>query len=309
MWKRVDPYQQRAEWKAGRIEVGEKVSAPMHATEQRAREEVMSRQETEEIKRDLETKHKRLAENLGKINIRSSGPTAPPDSSLPRIHLPHTPPTEVEHPGGEPAYEFGFYEPPPDRMEPGRLTFREALEVLRRRMEIEPGDETQEVGEQQRKEAQAYLDSHPATQRVSAESMERIWSYFRPFDAQRKREQTVIAKQYIDELNEAIEDSPAQKLPTIPTMLSAISEKINERPVIMSERDTQFDHIDEGEARRLKDAMEQREKAERKRLAKRFEDLKALDAEVQREKVKEQDASAGADPKEGKKEGSAGAPR
>ena len=49
--KSVDPYQQRAEWKAGRIEVGEKNPAPRHVTEQRAREEAMSRQEVEEIKR------------------------------------------------------------------------------------------------------------------------------------------------------------------------------------------------------------------------------------------------------------------
>jgi len=65
--------------------------------------------------------------------------------------------------------------------------------VLRKRMEIEPSDEMQEVSEQQKSEAQAYLDSYPATQRVSAESMELIWTYFRPFDAQRKREQKVGA--------------------------------------------------------------------------------------------------------------------
>ena len=85
------------------------------------------------ILQDLETKHKKLADNLDKITIRSSGPspsTADSSTHSHRQQLRHPVlPTEVEHPGGEPAYEFGFYEPPPGRMEKGRLTFREALEV------------------------------------------------------------------------------------------------------------------------------------------------------------------------------------
>ena len=116
----------------------------------------------------------------------------------------------------------------------------------------------------------------------------------------------MIYKKHLDELAEAIEDPPILRMPTIPNMLSGINEKMNERPVIRSEKETRFDHVDEEQAEQLLDAMEERSRAERKRLAKRLEDLKALDAEVKKEQQEEKQAAAGKlEEGQGKKKGSA----
>ncbi|VDK77477.1 unnamed protein product [Gongylonema pulchrum] len=122
---------------------------------------------------------------MSKITITSSEPK---DRWMPAKELPSA--EWVRR--NDHIWEYGFYEPPPEKIAKGKLTFREALEVLRARCDwefaLKLDDKRRDILLPQIAES---LEKHPATQRVEKEVLERVWAYFRPFE--RKETQYVCS--------------------------------------------------------------------------------------------------------------------
>uniref|UniRef100_A0A0K0EHY5 39S ribosomal protein L59, mitochondrial n=1 Tax=Strongyloides stercoralis TaxID=6248 RepID=A0A0K0EHY5_STRER len=163
-------FQERVAFKFDKMLKGEKVPAPKYEKEKQAYEEIMK---DENIKKDLETKHETLVENMNKINIKSSEPFK--NDKTTKQFPTHE--TEMKY-KNNPTWEYFFYEPPKDKMLPNRLTLREALEVLRTKHEqtvVKPENQ-QRLAELEKK-----LSEHSAVKRIDEEKMNHIWKYFRPF--------------------------------------------------------------------------------------------------------------------------------
>ncbi|KHJ80800.1 hypothetical protein OESDEN_19521 [Oesophagostomum dentatum] len=85
----------------------------------------------------------------------------------------------------DPVWEYGFYEPDVERIPKNKLMFREALEVLRARQEIEDEEDSPAAAKRRslrfREQARVFYDEHKAVARVDKEKLEDMWEYFRPF--------------------------------------------------------------------------------------------------------------------------------
>uniref|UniRef100_A0A0N4WW20 FF domain-containing protein n=1 Tax=Haemonchus placei TaxID=6290 RepID=A0A0N4WW20_HAEPC len=80
----------------------------------------------------------------------------------------------------DPVWEYGFYEPEEKRIPKNKLMFREALEVLRARQEIEDDSDGPNAAKM-REEARKVYEEHKAVARVDPEKLDEMWEYFRPF--------------------------------------------------------------------------------------------------------------------------------
>jgi hypothetical protein len=113
-----------------------------------------------------------LDENLRRIEIKVSSippKTNPSDRLLPSRE------SEYRHRNDQP-WEFGFYEPPVERIVHNRLTFREALTLMKAHVEIKNKG-------QGSAEAEKILLNHPAVQRVDPDHIDRLLKYFLPFES------------------------------------------------------------------------------------------------------------------------------
>uniref|UniRef100_A0A0N4ZSV3 39S ribosomal protein L59, mitochondrial n=1 Tax=Parastrongyloides trichosuri TaxID=131310 RepID=A0A0N4ZSV3_PARTI len=174
-------FQERVAFKFEKILKGEKIPAPKYETEKSAYKEIMN---DPNIRKDLETKHEKLIENMNKINIHSSEVV---ENSKEKRQLP-TRETEAEH-KNDPNWEFFFYEPSKDKMLPNRLTLREALEILRSKYEL---IQTKPDKIERIKEIQNSINQHEAVKRIDEKKLEDMWKYFRPFA--RSDKQKVVQK-------------------------------------------------------------------------------------------------------------------
>ncbi|KAI1711046.1 hypothetical protein Ddc_13091 [Ditylenchus destructor] len=199
MWRTTKKtgFSERAIRKAEKIEKGQKVVPPKYPTTEKAFQEA---QQDQSIREELSHKHEKLIDNASKITIKSKDP--PPRENVHRHALFGDQPYENEEPQ---RWMYGFYEPPLEKMERGKLTFREALEVLRARLEVSgEGIAPSGAGGPKMEEAKKYLEAHPAVQRVEKEKLDTMFKYFRPFV--RQEEQVVVRKDDVEELIDIIED-------------------------------------------------------------------------------------------------------
>jgi len=269
-------FQQRAERKAAQIEKGAKVLAPHHPSEEESFHEA---QKNKEIRKELDTKHPKLAENLEKINVKSTDPEQLPEE---KRKFP-TRQSEFEGTGHATwTSEFGFYEPPPEQLKPNRLSFREAVEILRAKLESEP-DEGKEITAEQIQSSSEFLREHPAVNRVDKEKLDLVWEYFRPFA--RRVEPLYTTKRDLQKLEEVIEDRGGTRQLHLGKLPRAVYELATGRRI----EDEAIDQLPEDERseerreeKKLLASMEKRRKDEVERLEKRLAGLKQMDAEIQR---------------------------
>lgn len=140
----------------------------------------------------IDRKYENLDENLRRIEIKVS--SIPPRKN-PTDRLLPTQESEYRHRNDQP-WEYGFYEPPGDKIDRNRLTFREALALMKAHVEIK--NEGQGI-----EEAQRILREHPAAQRVDRSHIDRMLQYFLPFE--------VIKEQRIVKISDMIRERQRQQ--------------------------------------------------------------------------------------------------
>uniref|UniRef100_A0A914W2Z3 Uncharacterized protein n=1 Tax=Plectus sambesii TaxID=2011161 RepID=A0A914W2Z3_9BILA len=130
-WGKNVGVDERALKEVEKIERGERtVRAPLHPTEARIIAE--STVDKDKLQEDIERKYETLDENLRRIEIKVSSIPAkknPSDRLLPSQE------SEYRHRNDQP-WEYGFYEPPIEKIANNRLTFREALTLMKAHVEI-----------------------------------------------------------------------------------------------------------------------------------------------------------------------------
>lgn len=153
--------------------------------------------------------------------------------------------------------------------------FREALEILRNRMEFElpgPNNEQRKFAE----EAFQKYNQHPAVKRIDKEKLENLWNYFRPFE--RHEQQRVVRKSDLQELEDFIENRSANFVPEIADIKQALSEQNdNSHRSVFAKKLLQMNN---DERREFLEAINEKRTKERKRLDERLEEMKVLEAEL-----------------------------
>ncbi|OZC08137.1 hypothetical protein X798_04830 [Onchocerca flexuosa] len=180
--------------------------APRYPTEQKHFQKI---QADEKITKEIRKRDDVLIDNMNKITVTSSEPK---NRWTPTKEL-RTKNTEWVH-RNDRIWEFGFYEPPPEKIPKGKLMFREAIEILRARCDkdfvLKLNEERRDILLLQILES---LEKHPAMQRIDNEAFSIIWQYFRPFE--RKEQQYIVKRKDIDELRDAMLGfSKESKMPT-----------------------------------------------------------------------------------------------
>lgn len=168
--EKISLFQLRAVNKVDRISKGEKTPVVHYPREEKFLKEMSK---DVKIREKIDKKYDQLLKNADQITITSTDPPEIPKSkrNLPKREW------EYDIEDSKYEYEYGFYEPPVEKIEENRLMFREALEILRARMELES------VSEEARSKHQAtsLLESHRALKRVEKIKLDTMWNFFRPF--------------------------------------------------------------------------------------------------------------------------------
>lgn len=185
-------FQQKAVIKANEISEGNRVRAPLYPDE----EKILAKlkwENRDKLEEEINRKNDALIENMNKISIVSTNPV----KQQAQRELPKRP-WEYIH-DNKMDYEYGFFEPPLEKMEKNRIMFREALELLRARMEVESQTKT----EHDTHHAHDYMKLHPAVNRIDKEKLDRMWEYFRPFI--QKKEQKIVQKTDLETIENYVE--------------------------------------------------------------------------------------------------------
>ncbi|EYC43232.1 hypothetical protein Y032_0499g2562 [Ancylostoma ceylanicum] len=248
------------------IEKGEKILAPKVPTEEKRFQKAQSDEKVREI---LNKKDTTLIDNMNKINITSTDPVERWTSTK---DLP-TRESEWLH-RNDPVWEYGFYEPEEERIPKNKLMFREALEVLRARQEIED-DEQSPAADKRREQARTIYDEHKAVARVDKEKLEEMWEYFRPFV--RKDKQKVVSKFELQQLQAHLQGMSDE---------TNLFEETKDgfRKLIERNKDAlrQYDELEDTERKQLQEAIVEQRKAERDRLSSRLKDIEYMEEQTKK---------------------------
>ncbi|EYC43231.1 hypothetical protein Y032_0499g2562 [Ancylostoma ceylanicum] len=259
-------FQQKAVKKMEEIEKGEKILAPKVPTEEKRFQKAQSDEKVREI---LNKKDTTLIDNMNKINITSTDPVERWTSTK---DLP-TRESEWLH-RNDPVWEYGFYEPEEERIPKNKLMFREALEVLRARQEIED-DEQSPAADKRREQARTIYDEHKAVARVDKEKLEEMWEYFRPFV--RKDKQKVVSKFELQQLQAHLQGMSDE---------TNLFEETKDgfRKLIERNKDAlrQYDELEDTERKQLQEAIVEQRKAERDRLSSRLKDIEYMEEQTKK---------------------------
>ncbi|PAV80255.1 hypothetical protein WR25_08802 [Diploscapter pachys] len=177
-----------------KIEAGQaKVVPPNYPTEKQrgpTDPEVRSK-----IQQELNAKKVELVEHVNKITIKS---TDPPERWISEKELPsHA--AEQQMRKYDRNWEFGFYEPPDDKIPDKRLTFREVLQYLRARNELTESREKYILLHRKREDELLYMtEEHPMVKRMEPEMLDNIFEYFRVFEKVEK--QQIVFREDLDYL-------------------------------------------------------------------------------------------------------------
>ncbi|PAV89826.1 hypothetical protein WR25_15398 [Diploscapter pachys] len=177
-----------------KIEAGQaKVVPPKYPTEKQrgpTDPEVRSK-----IQQELNAKKAELVEHVNKITIKS---TDPPERWISEKELPsHA--AEQQMRKYDRNWEFGFYEPPDDKIPDKRLTFREVLQYLRARNELTESREKYILLHRKREDELLYMtEEHPMVKRMEPETLDNIFEYFRVFEKVEK--QQIVFREDLDYL-------------------------------------------------------------------------------------------------------------
>ncbi|MFH4975446.1 hypothetical protein AB6A40_002155 [Gnathostoma spinigerum] len=253
-------YQKRALKKFEDLEAGKvKILPPKYPSEikhfERAQTDIKA-------KKDLEEKHEDLINNMNKFTINSTEPVERWTSTK---ELP-TWESEWMH-RNDPVWEYGFYEPSPEKIPENKLMFREALEVMRAYMELDPATESTDGAQE---EARKVLDEHNAVKRVSKEKLERMWEYFRPFE--RRDVQNVVKTADLITLQKAMHGFSDERRAI---EVESIRERMKKIFSMDREAKRAFDDMEPEEQIRFINALKERRQIEHDRLTQRLEELNA----------------------------------
>ncbi|KAH7726288.1 tRNA methyl transferase [Aphelenchoides avenae] len=155
-------------------------------------------------------------------------------------------------------------------MEKNKLMLREAMEILRARMELDPPDYDQPPRENQ-DDALALLQTHPACKRVDQEKLDLVWKYFRPFA--RSDKQVVASKDTLLELRKIMQarDDEAHLLTNQYEWRKYFEEKLAET---RRQRLREFYHgLEEEEKTKFLEKVKEQRQIEHKRLHEQMEEL------------------------------------
>ncbi|GMT24169.1 hypothetical protein PFISCL1PPCAC_15466, partial [Pristionchus fissidentatus] len=169
-------------------------SAPKHESEKKHFED---RQKDGRVREELRKKHTHLVDNMNKIRITS---TTPPERWTSAKELPSRE-SEFMH-RNDPVWEYGFYEPPLEKMPSGKIMLREAIEILRKMQEARTEGESATAA-QMRQRAERELRDNVATVRVGKEKIDAVYEYFRPFE--RGETQKVVSRHELARLQDALQ--------------------------------------------------------------------------------------------------------
>lgn len=133
----------RALFKHDRIAKGEKVLAPKYKTEEI---HFKKAQEDPKIREEVDKKRDDVIENVNKLTIKSFDPPEKPKSKrlvIKTSFLNSFRPLPTRQDEQDyllsPKNEYGFHEPPLDKMLPGKITLREAMDLLYAKTEVDIG--------------------------------------------------------------------------------------------------------------------------------------------------------------------------
>uniref|UniRef100_A0A8R1TV35 Uncharacterized protein n=1 Tax=Onchocerca volvulus TaxID=6282 RepID=A0A8R1TV35_ONCVO len=173
--------------------------APRYPTEQKHFQKI---QADEKITKEIRKRDDVLIDNMNKITVTSSEPKNRWTSTKEL----RTKDTEWVH-RNDRIWEFGFYEPPPEKIPKGKLILRARCD---KDFALKLNEERRNILLPQILES---LEKHPAMKRIDNEAFNTIWRYFRPFE--RKEQQYIVERKDIDELRDAMLGfSKESKMPT-----------------------------------------------------------------------------------------------
>ncbi|CAI5449256.1 unnamed protein product [Caenorhabditis angaria] len=253
-------FQKKAVEHVEKIEKGEtKILAPKYPTEK-------PRAISEEVKKDLETKHEKLIGNMNKMNIKSTDPVERWTSTK---DLP-TRESEFLH-RNDPIWEYGFYEPPVEKIPKDKLMFREALEYMRARQELEVPP-TSEASQKQREQSLEFIENHAVSSRVNPETLDKIFEYFRPFE--RKDKQKVVNKHQLAALQDHLQGYSDQRM----IMDEAKGLRENIRKIGKNEQFlSEYQRLEADEKQKVREAILQLRQEEHDRLNKRLQEIDQIE--------------------------------
>ncbi|KAM3726811.1 Uncharacterized protein ACO02O_03523 [Dirofilaria immitis] len=252
--------------------------APRYPTEQKHFQKI---QADEEIRKEIRKRDDVLIDNMNKITVTSSEPK---NRWISTKEL-QAKDTEWVH-RNDRIWEFGFYEPSPEKIPKGKLMFREAIEILRARCDkdfvLKLDEERQDILLPQILES---LENHPAMQRIDKEAFDTIWQYFRPFE--RKEQQYIVKRKDIDELRDAMLGFyKDQKMPTFESLKKMREQKLE------AELHTRLEDLNEEEKEKLERLAEMKKlrAKEDMRLSQELKKLGLTDENKQLSEVIKDDA-------------------
>lgn len=162
-----------------------------------------------------------------------------------------------------------------EKMEKNRIMLREAVELLRNRIEFElpaPDGSRRKFSD----EALKKYNEHPATSRVDQERLNKIWEYFRPFE--RHENQRVVRNQDLEELREIIEGrSPNKSLADVDLKFVLDEDKDKTGRSILAKKLLQ---MTDTERKEFLTAVHEKREAEKRRLEERLKDIKMLESKL-----------------------------
>ncbi|CAA97417.1 uncharacterized protein CELE_B0035.15 [Caenorhabditis elegans] len=267
LWKKVGSgvknanYLKKSVEEVAKIEKGEtKVVPPKYPTEK-------SREVSEEIKKELAMKNESLVENMNKMYIKSTDPVERWTSTK---DLP-TRESEFLH-RNDPIWEYGFYEPPVERIPKDKLMFKEALEYLRFRQEL-LSDSSSPA---QKKQAAEFVADHVVTSRVNAETLDDIYEYFRPFE--RKDKQKVVNRHALAALQDHVQGNSDER--RILDEAKDVGKKIRHISNNTKFLD-EYQRLEDEEKDKVREAIAQLRQEEHERLNKRLGQLGEIEKTAQ----------------------------
>ncbi|CAI2350467.1 unnamed protein product [Caenorhabditis sp. 36 PRJEB53466] len=259
LWKKVGSnvknanYLKKSVEEVAKIEAGEtKIVAPKYPTEK-------PREVSDEVKKDLATKHENLVGNMNKMKITSTDPVERWTSTK---DLP-TRESEFLH-RNDPIWEYGFYEPPVERIPKDKLMFREALEYLRTRQELLSDTNSSA----QKKQAAEVMSSHVVTTRVNPDVLDNIYEFFRPFE--RKDKQKVVNRHALADLQDHVQGKSDQRM-----MMDEAKDvgkhirQISSNAKFLDE----YQRLEDEEKEKVREAIAQLRQEEHERLNKRLGEI------------------------------------
>jgi hypothetical protein len=176
-------YQNAALKQYDRLTKGEKVLPPRYPSE--IKHTAHQPPVDPSVKQDLETRHDTLIDNANQMNVIATAPIehrASTSRPLPTIE------SELLYSDRE-SYMYGFYEPSPESIPRNRLTLHEAIDLMQAKIEIK-------FNGANAADAERLLASADAVARVDRTHLERMFTYFMPFE--RAREPRLVPTEELD---------------------------------------------------------------------------------------------------------------